>query len=137
MKDIILKIIVGIVLINGIGEVALSQIHILAATKLFVTEIGFYLFMFIIFGLTTAFNGVLLDKRRGIITLILSGVIAAGAGFIYLRLMQADVAEQAALTMEDVRVSAILVTASIIIYLGGSILISALSWNDLKTADML
>jgi len=136
MKNIILKIVVAIVLINGIGEVALSQVHILAATKLFVTEIGFYLFLFIIFGLTTAFNGLLLDKRKGIITLILSGVIAAGAGFIYLRLMQADVAAQTALTMEDVQISALLVTASIGIYLIGSILIAVLSWADLKPAEI-
>lgn len=137
MKNIILKIIVAIVLVNGIAEVALSQVHILAATKLFATEIGFYLFLFIIFGLTTAFNGLLLETPRGVILLIVSGAIAAGAGFIYLRLMQADVAAQAALTMEDVRVSATLVAASVVIYLGGSILISVLSWSDLKAADML
>lgn len=137
MKNIILKIIVAIVLINGIAEVALSQVHILAVTKLFVTEIGFYLFLFIIFGLTTAFNGLLLDKPRGVVLLIVSGAIAAGAGFVYLRLLQADVAKQDALTMADVNVSAMLVAASIVIYLGGSILISVLSWNDLKTADIL
>lgn len=137
MRNIILKIIVAIVLVNGIAEVALSQVHILAATKLFVTEIGFYLFLFIIFGLTTAFNGLLLETPRGIILLIVSGAIASGAGFIYLRLMQADVAKQAALTMEDVQTSAMLVAASIVIYLGGSILISILSWSDLKAADVL
>lgn len=137
MKNIILKIIVAIVLINGIGEMALSQVHILAVTKLFVTEIGFYLFLFIIFGLTTAFNGLLLDKPRGVILLVVSGAIASGAGFIYLRLLQADVAKQTTLTMADVQTSAMLVAVSIVIYLGGSILISVLSWNDLKTADLL
>ena len=137
MKNIILKIIVAIVLINGIGEMALSQVHILAVTKLFVTEIGFYLFLFIIFGLTTAFNGLLLDKPRGVILLVVSGAIASGAGFIYLRLLQADVAKQTTLMMEDVQLSAMLVTVSIVIYLGGSILISVLSWNDLKTANIL
>jgi hypothetical protein len=136
MKNIILKIIVAIVLINGIGELALSQVHILATTKLFATEIGIYLFLFIIFGLTTAFNGLLLDKRRGVILLVVSGVIAAGAGFIYLRLLQADVAAQATLTMEDVRTSALLVAASIVIYLVGSILISVLSWGNLKTTEI-
>ena len=137
MKNIILKIIVAIVLINGVGELALSQVHILAVTKLFVTEIGLYLFLFIIFGLTTAFNGLLLDKPRGVILLVVSGAIAAGAGFVYLRLLQADVAKQTTLTMADVQTSAMLVAVSIVIYLGGSILISVLSWNDLKTADLL
>lgn len=136
MKHIILKIIVGIVLLNGIAQLALSQVHILAATKLFATEIGIYLFLFIIFGLTTAFNGFLLDKRKGVVLLIVSGAIASGAGFVYLRLMQADVAAQAALTMEDVRTSAIAVGVSIVIYLVGSILISVLSWDELKTADI-
>lgn len=136
MKHIILKIVVAIVLVNGIFELAVSQIHILAITKLFSTQIGIYLFLFIIFGLTTAFNGLLLDKRRGVFLLIASGVVAAGAGFIYLRLLQDDLASKASVTMEDVQVSALLVAASIVIYLLGSILISVLSWGDLKTAEI-
>jgi hypothetical protein len=136
MKNVILKIVVAIVLITGVGELAVSQIHVAAVTKVFATEIGIFLFLFIIFGLTTAFNGLLLDKRRGVILLVVSGAIAAGAGFVYLRLLTADVAAQTTLAMEDVSVSAILVATSIGVYLIGSILISVLSWGDLKTAEI-
>ena len=67
MKDILLKVAVGIMLINGLGQLALSQVHILAITKLFANQIGVYLFLFVIFGLTASFNAFSLEKRRSII----------------------------------------------------------------------
>ena len=136
MKNVILKIIVGIMLLSGVGELALSQIHILASTKVFATEIGIFLFMFIIFGLTTSFNGLLLDKRRGIFLLIVMSLLAAGAGFIYLQLLLADVNQQSTLALKDVRNSALLVAASMIIYVVGAVLISVLRWGDLKTVEI-
>ncbi len=64
MKDLILKVIVGLLLISALGELAMSQIHIQAITRIFANEIGIYLFLFIIFGLTTAFNAYLLENRN-------------------------------------------------------------------------
>ena len=132
MKDILLKVAVGIMLINGLGQLALSQVHILAITKLFANQIGVYLFLFVIFGLTASFNAFSLEKRRSIILFTVSSWLTAGIGYIYLSLMQTDVAAQGALTMADVRSSSMLVGISIAIYLVGSLVIPWLSWGNVK-----
>ena len=135
MKEWILKIAVGIILVNGLGELALTQIHVLAITKLFVNEIGLYLFMFIIFGITATFNALSLEKRQSIIFFAVSCWITAVFGFIYLRLLQADVAGQDTLTMADVQTSWLLIIISIGIYLVGSVVIPWLSWGNIKTLE--
>ncbi|MCB0130443.1 MAG: hypothetical protein KDD78_06330 [Caldilineaceae bacterium] len=132
MKEWTLKIVVGMMLISALGELAMSQIHIQAITKIFANEIGFYLFLFIIFGLTTAFNAYLLEKRTGLIILAISGLLAVGAGYIYLDLMQTDVAAQASLTMADVRTSWLLVVISMGIYLVGLLVVPMLAWGTIK-----
>ena len=134
MREWALKIIVGIMLISALGELAMSQIHIQAITKIFANEIGFYLFLFIIFGLTTAFNAYILEKRTGFILLTLSGLMAVGTGYIYLNIMQADVAAQEALSMADVRTSWLLVSISMGIYLVGLLVIPMLAWGTINEA---
>ncbi len=132
MKDWILTFLVGVAVINGLGELAISHIHILAITKLFANEIGIYLFLFIIFGLTTAFNAFSLKTYRGIVLFIVTSWLAAGAGYVYLRIMQADVVAQENLTMVDVNDSWQLIILSIGIYIVGSIVIPLLSWGEVK-----
>ena len=134
MKELALKITVGIMLISALGELAMSQIHIQAITKIFASEIGIYLFLFIIFGLTTAFNAYLLEKRTSLIFFALSGLMAVGAGYVYLRIMQTDVAAQEALTMADVRTSWLLVIISMGIYLVGLLVVPVLAWGTIKEA---
>jgi len=136
MRDWAFKIATGIVLINGLGELAVSQIHILTSTKVFASEIGVYLFMFIIFGLVTAFNTFLLKKIQGMIFYIASCWVTAGSGYIYLKLLQADVAAQDALTMVDINDSWLLVVISIGICLVGSIVIPLLGWKEIKTTEI-
>lgn len=136
MKDVLLKIAVGALLLNALGELALSQIHILASTKIFAREIGIYLFIFIIFGMTTAFNAFLLKKRWGLIIFTLTSLLTVGAGFVYLRIIQADIAAQDALTMADVKSSWLLVVTSIVIYLVGLVVIPVLSWGTFKTSEI-
>ena len=133
-RELFVRIATAIMFIVGVGQLAISQIHIGAATKIFANQIGFYLFAFIIFGLTTGFNAVLIDKPRSVLSLIMSSVLSAGGGFIYLRLLQAEVIRQEQLTMADVNDSFRLVVASIVIYLVGSIIVSVLSWPDVKAA---
>ena len=135
MKEWILKIAVGIVLINGLGELALTQIHVLAITKLFANEIGVYLFMFIILGMTASFNVLSLEKRLSIIFFAVSCWVTAIFGYVYLTLMQNDVAAQGTLTMADVQTSWLLIVISIGIYLVGSLVIPWLSWGNVKTAE--
>lgn len=133
MKELLLKFAIGIAFVNALGQLAGSQIHILAITKLFPREIGIILFMFIIFGLVTGFNVFLLDKKRGILFFAFSSCVTAGAGFIYLNILQKDVAAQETLTMVDVQQSWMLMIISIGIYLVGSLLIPLLGWSDARS----
>lgn len=134
MKNILAKIAVVIALLNALGELAVSQVHILASTKVFANEIGFYLFWFIILGLVTGFNAFLLEKRRGIIFFMVSSWLAAGSGFIYLRILLTDVAAQTAITIADVQDSRVLIIVSICILLIGSIVIPLLHWGEVEDA---
>ena len=83
------------------------------------------------------FNAVLIEKPRSIVSLLVSGVLATWGGLIFLRLLQADIVRQEQLTMADVGQSFQMVAASIVIYLVGSILVSFLSWPDVKAAMAL
>ena len=134
MRTTLLRILTIILFIFGVGHLAISQIHISAATKIFANQIGLYLFIFIIFGLTTGLNAVLIEKPSSLISLIGSSIIGSWGGFIYLRLLQADVVRQEQLTMADISDSYWLVAVSIAIYLVGSIVVSVLSWSDVVAA---
>lgn len=133
-RELFLRIVTGIMFIVGVGQLAISQIHIGAATKIFANQIGVYLFLFIIFGLTTGLNAVLIEKPQSLFSLVGSSVLGSWGGFVYLRLLQAEVVQQEQLTMADVSDSFRVVAASIVIYLVGSIIVSVLSWPDVKAA---
>ncbi len=134
MKELALKILKAIALVNAFGQLALSQLHIEAITKIFIKEIGFYLFFFIIFCLLTGFNTFLLENRRGIVFLVLTNWLTATTAFIYLQMLQTDVANQEVLTLADVQVSWMLTIAAITICLINSIAIPVLSWRRIKTS---
>jgi hypothetical protein len=134
VREWILRILRGIALANAFGQLAISQVHISAATKVFAKEIGFYLFFFVIFCLITGFNAFLLEKHKGIAFFAFTNWITAGAGYIYLRILQTDVANQQALTLADVQVSWVLVIVAIVICLINSFAISFLSWGQVKTS---
>jgi hypothetical protein len=129
MKAFAMKMAAAAVFINALGQLAGSQVHILAITKIFANEIGFYLFLFILCGLVTAFNVFLLETRKGLFFFIVSSWATAVAGYIYVRLMQTDVAAQERLSMAEVQASWTLVILSIGIYLIGSLIIPALGWR--------
>lgn len=132
MREWLLRILRGIALLNAFGQLAVSQVHIDAITKIFAKEIGFYLFLFIIFCLVTGFNSLLLETYRGIAFFAFTNWITAGAGYVYLRILEADVADQQALTLADVETTRNLVIAAIIICLINSIALPYLSWGKAK-----
>ena len=134
-RELFLRIITILLFIVGVGQLAGSQVHVQAATKIFANQIGLYLFLFIIFGLTTGFNAMLLETPRSLVSFIFSSLVAAVGGFVYLRLLQADIAQQDALTLADVYDSWRLVVAAIVIYSIGLIVVPLLSWPDLKAAS--
>jgi len=134
VKDRILTILRGIAIINAFGQLALSQVHISVITKVFAKEIGFYLFFFIIFCLLTGFNTFLLEKPKGIAFFTFINWLTAATGYIYLQILQTDVANQEALTLADVQLSLILVIVAIAICIINSFAIPYLSWEQVKTS---
>ena len=102
---------------------------------MFANQIGFYLFLFMIFGLTTGFNAVLIEKPLSIVSLIVSAILSSVGGFVYLRILQAEIVTQEQLTMVDVNDSFRYVAFSIAVYLAGAILVSFLSWPDVKASS--
>lgn len=137
MKEWVFRTAAVILMINALATLALSQVHILAITQIFAPEIGIYLFLFVIFGLTTAFNASLAEKRTSILLFILTSFLVIGFGLIYLWIMQGDVAEQDTLTMssEDIRNSWVLIIVSLAIYVAGLILVPLLGWGNVETAE--
>ncbi|GAB5493177.1 MAG: hypothetical protein Phog2KO_33920 [Phototrophicaceae bacterium] len=133
MRDWLLRILRVIALVNAFGQLAISQIHISAITKVFINEIGFYLFFFIIFCLLTGFNTFLAENRRGIVFLILANWVTAVAGYIYVDILQTDVANQQSLAFADIQLSWTLAVVAIAICLVNSIAIPILSWGQIKT----
>lgn len=90
--------------IGALGQLALSQIHIGIITKVFDTSIGFFLFLFVIFTLVTAFNGSAINKDTSgfkIIFSILGFALAVAMGFVYLGILRADVATGKLLTTAE------------------------------------
>lgn len=134
MRDWILKILQILALANAFGQLALSQIHVSTITKVFINEIGFYLFFFIIFCLLTGFNTFLAENRRGLVFLVLANWVTAFAGYIYVGILQTDVANQQSLAFADVQLSWTLVVAAIVICIVNSLAIPILSWEQVETS---
>ena len=136
-RELFLQITSILLFIVGVGQLAISQIHIAATTKIFANQIGIYLFLFVIFGLTTGINAVLIEKPMSLVSFVGSSILGSWGGIVYLRLLQEDVIRQEQLTMADVNDSFRIVAASIVIYLVGAIIVSVLSWPDVKKASAL
>ncbi len=104
-------------------QLALSQIHINVITKVFASEIGFYLFLFILFGLVMTFSlsSMKRDSKKPIY--IALTIAALGSGFVYLRMLFADIATGQYLTMDVAMLSIIVSILSLVIYLVGTIVI--------------
>ena len=91
-------------------------------------------FFFIIFCLLTGFNTFLAENRRGIVFLILANWATAVAGYIYVDILQTDVANQQSLAFADVQLSWTLAVVAIAICLVNSVAIPILSWGQIKTS---
>lgn len=89
----------------AIIQLTLSQIHIEIIMKVFADEIGFYLFLFIIFGLVIAFNSVNLKRGKGILLDTIGVVAASLAGYKYVSLILTDLDMGGVLTLEEASLS--------------------------------
>lgn len=107
----------------AIVQLTLSQIHIAVIMKVFADEIGFYLFLFIIFGLVVAFNSINLKSNKGVVLDILGVLAASLAGYKYISILLEDLAMGNVLTMKEASLSLNFSIATIAVYIVGIIVI--------------
>lgn len=107
-------------------QLAISQIHIEMITQLFVTSIGFYLFLFIITGLLILFNLTSMSQSAGgrLGMYIATTVGALVSGGVYIMKVLGDYQVQESVTLETIQLSVAFSIAAMAIYLVGGIIVT-------------
>jgi Na+-translocating ferredoxin:NAD+ oxidoreductase RnfE subunit len=123
MKTKLLNITILIMSITALLELAMSQVHIKTITKLFSAEVGFYLFLFIIFGLVTLFNLTSVKQSTNNMLLIFSTVVVIAAGLKYVQLLLNDYKVYDNIVFLDIKYALYLAIAGIVVYGLGTIVV--------------
>lgn len=123
MKTKLLNITILIMSITALLELAMSQVHIKTITKLFSAEVGFYLFLFIIFGLVTLFNLTSIKQSNNNALFILCTVIVVAMGVKYIKLLLNDYRVYENIIFSDISNALYLAIAGMIIYGLGTIIV--------------
>jgi hypothetical protein len=120
LSPILLKIVLFLIMGNSIVQLAISQIHISAITKMFKPSIGLYLFGFIIFGLVSFFNVSKVKVFMGKISTLLFCLLTSGFGIIFLSLALSDTKVDRA----SIQSSILLIAVSTVLYLAAAIMLA-------------
>lgn len=123
MKERLFKISKLAISIMALFQLAISQVHIKVITKVFASNIGFYLFLFILFGLVMTFSLSSMKKAGKMPLYLVLTVAAITNGIIYLNMLFSDIATGQYLTMDVALFSIIISIAALIIYFAGTITI--------------
>jgi len=109
------KIAKYIIVAMTIMQLALSQIHIAAITKVFVLEVGFFLFLYIIFGLLITFNLMSKNNESSKFLFQTTGsiFIAVATGGYFMYLMYSDYKSNSLVELDQIQLSLILVGVGI------------------------
>jgi len=123
MKERIFKISKFVIAAIAILQLAISQVHIKVITKVFASDIGFYLFLFILFGLVMAFNLSSLKRDSKMPRYLMMTIAAIGTGLVYIIMLFADIATGQYLTFDVALLSIVASIAAIAIYFVGTAVI--------------
>lgn len=123
MKQRLFKISKFAISTMALFQLAISQVHIKVITKVFASNIGFYLFLFILFGLVMTFSLSSMKKAGKMPLYLVLTVAAIANGIIYLNMLFADIATGAYLTMDVALFSIVISMVTLAIYLLGTITI--------------
>lgn len=104
-------------------QLAISQVHIKVITKVFDSTVGFYLFLFVLFGLVMAFNLSSMKKESKVAAYIVTTLLAISSGIWYVMLVFKDIATGKHLTMEIARLSLIVSIVALVIFTIGSVIV--------------
>ena len=123
MKETLFKAFKIITFVVAVGQLAISQVHIGLITKVFEPSVGFLLFAFITFGVVMAFNAVSFRRGSNPMVLVFGGLLSSSAGFLYVRLLFADLNAGNLVTMEEARLSIVLSILSIVAYASSTVVL--------------
>ncbi|WP_461207097.1 hypothetical protein [Clostridium sp. DL1XJH146] len=123
MKEKVFNISKFVMFFVAMIQLALSQIHIDIITKVFATNVGFYLFLFIIFGMIIALNVVSTKSDGKMLVVAFGAIMSSAAGIKYLQMVLADISAGNLLTFQEASISIYFSIFSIVVYLLGTILL--------------
>lgn len=128
MKETRFKQIRLLLMATALVELAISQIHIAMITQLSIREIGFYFFLFILFGLLVLFNltSMKIDSKGRITAYIFTTLAAVGAGAWMIKLAIDDYNVKDYVTFDVIYPSLTGIIIGIVIYGLGSIALISL-----------
>lgn len=105
-----------LIFVTAIGQLAISQVHIGIITKVFNPAVGFYLFLFTIFGVLMAFNSSSFKSGQRTPLLIGGCITAVLTGILYINVLFKDIALGKLLTFEVAQSSIVLAAVTVVIY---------------------
>ncbi len=128
------KITLIIMALVGLLELAISKIHIEAILIMFARQVGFYLFLFILFGilLIAILTSIKALDSSDMFKLVLSSGAACGSGIYTAYLMWKDCIEQESILFHNIQYSFILLLFGIAVYLIGTLVILGISISEHK-----
>jgi hypothetical protein len=121
MNEKIFEISRVVVALVALLQLALSQIQIGVMTNVFATDIGFYYFLFVIFGLVMLANANNVKKKNNTGLLIGGTILSSAAGFKYLFILLNDVNEGHILVFSDITVALIMTIVTLVVYIVGCV----------------
>jgi hypothetical protein len=136
MQRLSFKITKWLIILAAVLQLALSQIHIGAIKIMFSPQIGFYLFLFILFGLILVFLLTPLKAVNGssIFKITLTGLAASGSAAYCIFIMWNDYKANAIIKLNDFQTSIILLLIGIAVYILGNLVLIADCLLDLREA---
>ena len=120
-KTLVFKLGRAGVYVAAIGQLALSQIHIEVITRVFEPSVGFFLFLFVTFGVVTAFSSSSLHKGTGVVPYLMMCTAAIVTGLIYQGIVIRDVRLANLLTLQEALGSLVFSFAVIAVYVVASV----------------
>lgn len=123
-----------LIFIAGLSQLVLSQVHIAAISKLFVREVGFYLFMFILFGIVLIPMVLSFDENHpsSFVPSLVSMLVTIGLGAFTMYLMTNSLNDpQNTATMKDLQPALLLISGAILLD-GVSFVLSAIRLLGLR-----
>lgn len=123
MKKRLINITIIVMSLTAMLELALSQVHIKTITQVFATNIGFYLFSFILLGLIIIFNVLTIKKDCNKIMLTITTVLSTIIGLKYIQILIHDINNYSYVGFTDIKNSLILTIIGMFVYIIGTIIL--------------